>query len=221
MGFTSIGLIVSLYFVQDVYLRTSRQMRYLDLEAKSPLYTHFLETLEGLTTIRAFGWQQAFKTTSNSYLDLSQQPYYLLYCIQRWLTLVLQLLIGAMAVVVVGLAVDIRSTTNAGNLGVSLTTILSFNTNVQFLLTWWTTLETSLGAISRTRSFEQQTPREDKPGENMATSGHWPERGEIVLRDVSASYGYVELNLFVCCVDCLYPYLGMLGLRCHIYLYTL
>lgn len=204
MGLTSIGLIASLYFVQDVYLRTSRQMRFLDLEAKSPLYTHFLETLEGLTTIRAFGWQEAFKTTSSKYLDSSQQPYYLMYCIQRWLTLVLQLLIGGMAVVVVGLAVGIRSTTNAGNLGIALTTILSFNTNVQFLLTWWTTLETSLGAISRTRSFEQETPREDRPGENMVTSEHWPERGEIVLRDVSATYGYVELNPFVCRNHCLY-----------------
>jgi ATP-binding cassette, subfamily C (CFTR/MRP), member 1 len=44
------------YVVQKFYLRTSRQLRFLDLEAKSPLYTNFLETLSGLATIRAFGW---------------------------------------------------------------------------------------------------------------------------------------------------------------------
>ncbi|KAI9044363.1 P-loop containing nucleoside triphosphate hydrolase protein [Aspergillus affinis] len=48
-----------LYVLQKIYLKTSRQLRYLDLEAKSPLYSHFVETLDGLPTIRAFGWQSA------------------------------------------------------------------------------------------------------------------------------------------------------------------
>jgi ATP-binding cassette, subfamily C (CFTR/MRP), member 1 len=189
MGFTTIGLLAALYFLQKIYLRTSRQIRFLDLEAKSPLYTHFFETLEGLSTIRAFGWERFFREASNRALDASQKPYYLMYCIQRWLSLVLQLLIGAMAVLVVGLAVGLRQTTSAGNLGIALTTILSFNTNVQFLLTWWTALETSLGAIARTKNFAEQTPTEDKPGESFVPSDDWPSRGEIELQAISASYG--------------------------------
>jgi ATP-binding cassette subfamily C (CFTR/MRP) protein 1 len=39
-------LVLVLYFLTDVYLKTSRQLRFFDLESKSPLYTHFLETLE-------------------------------------------------------------------------------------------------------------------------------------------------------------------------------
>jgi ATP-binding cassette subfamily C (CFTR/MRP) protein 1 len=35
-------------------------MRLLDLEAKSPLYSHFLESLTGLVEIRAFGWSDNF-----------------------------------------------------------------------------------------------------------------------------------------------------------------
>jgi ATP-binding cassette subfamily C (CFTR/MRP) protein 1 len=46
--------------LQKYYLRTSRQMRLLDLEAKSPLYSHFLESLTGLVEIRAFGWRDNF-----------------------------------------------------------------------------------------------------------------------------------------------------------------
>ncbi|QGA22297.1 hypothetical protein EYB26_010013 [Talaromyces marneffei] len=45
------------YLIQKFYLRTSRQLRQLDLETKSSLYTQFTETIIGLTTIRAFGWQ--------------------------------------------------------------------------------------------------------------------------------------------------------------------
>ncbi|KAA8575989.1 hypothetical protein EYC84_006152 [Monilinia fructicola] len=51
---------LGVWVLQKFYLRTSRQIRLLDLEAKSPLYSHFIETLSGLTTIRAFGWTEKF-----------------------------------------------------------------------------------------------------------------------------------------------------------------
>ena len=51
------GLLGVIYMLQRVYLRTSRQLRLLILEAKSPLYTHFEEIIAGLETVRAFQWQ--------------------------------------------------------------------------------------------------------------------------------------------------------------------
>ena len=192
MGLTIPLLAVALYLLQKVYLRTSRQMRFLDLEAKSPLYSHFLETLEGLSTIRALGWQERFQKANHDRLDASQRPFYLLYCIQRYLNLVLGLLIGAMATVVVALAVNIRSSTNTGSLGVALAGILSLDTNLQYLMTWWTQLETSLGAISRTRSFERQTPLENRSEEIVIPPPDWPSRGAIEFQNVSASYKYAK-----------------------------
>jgi ATP-binding cassette subfamily C (CFTR/MRP) protein 1 len=44
-------------------------MRFLDLECKSPLYTHFAETIEGVSTIRAFGWQEPFMKINLELLD--------------------------------------------------------------------------------------------------------------------------------------------------------
>jgi ATP-binding cassette, subfamily C (CFTR/MRP), member 1 len=190
MALTIPGLFICLYLLQNVYLRTSRQMRHLDLEAKSPLYTNFLETLEGLSTIRAFGWEQRLMMVSNQRLDISQRPYYLMYCIQRWLNIVLQLLIGGLAVIVMGLAVGLRNSTSGGNLGIALTSILTFNTNVQFLLTWWTSLETSLGAVARTKNFVEQTPKEDRSCEVLVPANDWPAQGGIEFQNVSASYGY-------------------------------
>lgn len=79
--------------LQKYYLRTSRQMRLLDLEAKSPLYSHFIESLQGLGTIRAFGWAEEFNKKNLQILNISQKPYYLLFCIQKWLALILDLLV--------------------------------------------------------------------------------------------------------------------------------
>lgn len=85
------GVFVVLYFLQRYYLRTSRQLRLLDLEAKAPLFSHFMETLSGLITIRAFNWQEAFRERHVELMDKSQKPYYLMFCVQRWLSLVLGL----------------------------------------------------------------------------------------------------------------------------------
>ncbi len=157
MALTAPILIFAVYLLQKYYLRTSRQLRFLDLELKSPLYTHFTETLEGLSTIRAFGWQGHFIAESIKRLDASQSPYYLLYCIQRWLTLVLQLLVGAMVVIVVALATSLVNTTSPGRLGVSLSSVVTFNGSLAALMMFWTSLETSLGAISRLKTFEEGT----------------------------------------------------------------
>ena len=48
-------ILIALFFIQKFYLRTSRQLRFLDLEAKSSLYTQFMEMLSGVATVRAFG----------------------------------------------------------------------------------------------------------------------------------------------------------------------
>lgn len=76
-------------------------MRHLDLEMKSPLYRHFTETLTGVVTIRAFGWRTQFLPENHKLLDDSQKPYYLLFCIQRWLAVVMDLFVAGIATVLV------------------------------------------------------------------------------------------------------------------------
>lgn len=117
-------LFVVIWALQHVYLRTSRQLRLLGLESRSPLFSHFMETSRGLDSIRAFGWQSRFRTELQRLLDQSQQPQYLLYSGQNWLNLVLDLIAGAEATLVIGLAIGLRRYTSPGRLGVSLNSIL-------------------------------------------------------------------------------------------------
>lgn len=176
------------YVLQKFYLRTSRQMRFLDLEAKSPLYTQFTESLSGIVTIRAFGWQTAYLRENHGLLDASQRPFYLLYCIQRWLNLVLDLIVAGLALVLVAMAVQLRGATTRGAIGLAMVTLINFNMTLSHLINSWTTLETSLGAIARIKNFIADTAHEDQPGENQTPPPGWPLRGEIGLKDVTATY---------------------------------
>jgi ATP-binding cassette subfamily C (CFTR/MRP) protein 1 len=180
-------LCVALYFLQKFYLRTSRQLRLLEIEARSPLYTIFQETSQGLDTICSFRWQSAFRTRLFALLDLSQKPYYFLFCIQRWLILVLGFMVAAMAVLLVAFAFEFDSG-SSGAIGVGLIAILGFNEALNRLIVQWTALETSLGAISRLKDFSQDTSLEEDPGSMEGVAVDWPERGEIKFENVSASY---------------------------------
>ncbi|EGX89249.1 ATP-binding cassette transporter, putative [Cordyceps militaris CM01] len=181
-------LVFAIWALQKVYLRTSRQLRILDLEAKSPLYTHFAETASGLMTIRIFAWAQAFRDVNVELLDQSQRPCYLLYCIQRWLNLVLDLIVAAEAVLVVGLAVGIRGSTSPGLLGVSLNNVLSFSASLSNFLGGWTMLETSLGSIARLKGFEAAVQPEDRAEECVVATAQWPANGAIQFNNLSAFY---------------------------------
>ena len=179
---------ISLYLIQKYYLRTSRQLRFLDLEAKSPLYSQFTEILTGLTTVRAFGWQSALEKRNRRMLDYSQRPFYLLYAVQRWLQLVLDLLVAAVAVMLMVLVVELRGSLNGAYVGIALLNVILFSQNLKLVLQYWTMLETHIGAITRIKNFSKSIAGEDRPEENGNLPPHWPNRGAIEFHQVSASY---------------------------------
>ncbi|KAI1089864.1 ABC multidrug transporter [Rostrohypoxylon terebratum] len=179
-------LFALLYVVQKFYLRTSRQLRLLDLEAKSPLYTHFLDTSKGIVTLRAFGFLSEDRAKNAFLLDTSQRPAYLLTMIQQWLNLVLNVVVALIAIMLTSLAVRLRS--NSGFTGASLVTLMSFGENLSGLVISYTGLETSIGAISRLRAFDKTAKTEVKDIEDIVPPEEWPQRGEIILNDISASY---------------------------------
>ena len=185
--------ILTLYLIQKFYLRTSRQMRFLDLEAKSPLYSQFVECLSGLATVRAFGWQNILETRARQFLDRSQRPFYLLFAIQRWLTLILDLVVAAIAVLLIVLVVELRGTLSAGYVGVALLNVILFSQNLKLVLTFWTTLETHIGAISRIKIFTKTSLSENLPEEKETPPPTWPSRGAVEFETVSASYRPTEL----------------------------
>lgn len=153
------------------------------------MYTQFLETLAGLATLRAFGWCGAAIERNHALVDRSQRPFYLLIMVQRWLVLALDLTTTALALLVVGFAVHLRGSVSVGLTGVSLVQLISLSETLNMLIQFWTSIETSIGAVARIKQFSEETGEENLPGENQEPPASWPDRGEIVIEDLSASYG--------------------------------
>jgi ATP-binding cassette subfamily C (CFTR/MRP) protein 1 len=184
-------LFVILYLVQAFYLRTSRQVRLLDIEAKAPLYTHFTETIQGISSIHAFAWGSAFQSKSQELLNQSQKPIYMLFCIQQWLTLVLDLVVGGIAVILIAIIVTWKDSFSAVQVGVALNLLLSFNSSIAQAIKMWTMMEMSIGAVTRVQQFVKDTPVEEQDS-RLANPlpGEWPSHGAIQFHNLVAGYRY-------------------------------
>uniref|UniRef100_A0A093UWR8 Multidrug resistance-associated protein 1 n=1 Tax=Talaromyces marneffei PM1 TaxID=1077442 RepID=A0A093UWR8_TALMA len=142
-----------LYFLQRFYLRTSRQLRLLEIESKAPL-----------------------------------KPFYLLFSVQRWLLLVLSLVVAALEVLVMGIAIPLRTSVNAGLVGLAIVQVMTLSELMNDLIAQWTEMEACLGAVTRISRFIKETPREGRTDETSSLFDEWPSSGAVTLVNVSASY---------------------------------
>ena len=117
----------------------------------------------------------------------------MLFCIHVWLQLVLDLIVGAITVVIVATMTSMKDRFAAGSIGVALNLTLTLNQSLAQMIKSWTSLEMSIGAVSRVRDFVKNTPSES--GILMESPSvvlpEWPSRGAIEFIEVSASYRYV------------------------------
>lgn len=135
-----------MYILQKFYLRTSRQLRLLDLESRSSLYTNFLETLQGLATVRAFGWQEYFRGLNSGFLSEAQKPYYLFFSIRTWLNVMLDLIVAVTMVLTMSMAMELGGEFAGGTLGLALANISTISQTLSYIIQSWTLMETSVEA---------------------------------------------------------------------------
>lgn len=177
----------AVYYTQSYYLRTSQQLRHLDLEAKTPLLVSFKEASNALHQIRSHGWTDSHLDRCMTILDDSQKAYYQMFCIQRWLNLVLDLMVGAIAIALVGIGLYVRKSTSPAAMGLSYLVLIEFGDTITNFIRRWTEMETSLGSIGRLRSFIQKTPQEQDSNTALLPE-NWPSAGKITFKNVTAAY---------------------------------
>lgn len=124
-------------------------------------------------------------------MERSQRPEFLLLCLQRWLNIVLDLLAAAVATTAIAIAVALREHVSGAQVGIALNIMLVANTTLLKLVENWTIMEISLGAISRLKTLEEDTPAEGGANWEIEPPANWPSRGQIEFCDITAGYKYV------------------------------
>ncbi|TPX11841.1 uncharacterized protein E0L32_007578 [Thyridium curvatum] len=149
-----------------------------------------LEQIDGLETIRAFGWSPHSAKSNQRAIQLAQDPERKVMCLQVWFNFVLDMLGSTIGVIVIIAAMCRFVAMTGGELGVALNTLFITTVTLQRLIESWSTLENSLGAISRLRKLEDETSWKAEAVQGGAQDGHgnFMVKGQLHLRNVTASY---------------------------------
>ncbi|KKP03904.1 hypothetical protein THAR02_03992 [Trichoderma harzianum] len=128
------------------------------------------------------------KTTYTVAEFRARRPLYTLWALQAWLGVVLDFTVASLALIVVGLAIGLRDKVHSASIGVALLNLTSLGETIKNVLTEWTSLENSMGAISRLESFNRETPSENLAGEVQQPPANWPSMGRVEFKAVKASH---------------------------------
>lgn len=197
LAFLGAGLIAMSWVVQRLYIPSSRQLRRLEMAAKSPLYSLFSETSSpsGLATVRGLKREASLVELNTQSLDLSQTPYYHLFAVRRWLQTWLLFLTTIVNVALVLLVVVLRHSSKAGLFGVALVQATQLGLMLNHAVVSFTEVEIAGVALERVREFAEIEPEKIAPAASKEGDKGFGEtsklvtRGDVVFDKVTVSYG--------------------------------
>uniref|UniRef100_A0A667HCF3 ATP binding cassette subfamily C member 8 n=1 Tax=Lynx canadensis TaxID=61383 RepID=A0A667HCF3_LYNCA len=184
-------LAVVCYFIQKYFRVASRDLQQLDDTTQLPLLSHFAETVEGLTTIRAFRYEARFQQKLLEYTDSNNIASLFLTAANRWLEVRMEY-IGACVVLiaaVTSISNSLHRDLSAGLVGLGLTYALMVSNYLNWMVRNLADMEIQLGAVKRIHGL-LKTEAESYEG-LLAPSlipKNWPDQGKIQIQNLSVRY---------------------------------
>ncbi|KAJ8967485.1 hypothetical protein NQ314_002799 [Rhamnusium bicolor] len=170
-----IGLLY--YFIQRFYVATSRQLKRLESVSRSPIYSHFGETVTGVQAIRAYGQQERFIQESEHRVDVNQICYYPSIISNRWLAVRLEM-IGNLIIFFAALFAVLGKEQAPALITQTLNWLVRMTSDV----------ETNIVAVERIKEYGEAAQEAPWEIPNKNPSPSWPENGSVEFRDYSVRY---------------------------------
>ncbi|KAF8865738.1 hypothetical protein BDZ45DRAFT_611414 [Acephala macrosclerotiorum] len=176
------------FFVGKFYLRSSRDLKRLESVQRSPLFQQFGETLNGITTIRAYGDERRFIRDNMLRINTHSRPFIYLWAANRWLAFRMDV-IGDLVAFFAGVFVVLSiGKIDAGAAGLSLSYALSFTENVLWLVRLYAMNEQNMNSVERIKEYldvEQEAPAVI---EKTRPAANWPSQGSVEFINYTTRY---------------------------------
>uniref|UniRef100_A0A665UJ03 ATP-binding cassette, sub-family C (CFTR/MRP), member 8 n=1 Tax=Echeneis naucrates TaxID=173247 RepID=A0A665UJ03_ECHNA len=184
-------LAVACYFIQKYFRMASRDLQQLEDSTQLPLLSHFSETVEGLSTIRAFRYEPRFRQRLLQFTDANNIASLFLTAANRWLEVRMEY-IGACVVLLAAVASITNSLYNQlspGLVGLGLTYALMVSNYMNWMVRNLADMEVQLGSVKRINGLLKSEPENY---EGLLTVSQvpdgWPQQGEIKIQNLSVRY---------------------------------
>ncbi|XP_044754616.1 multidrug resistance-associated protein 1 isoform X3 [Coccinella septempunctata] len=189
-AFVIVILVVGIiyYVFQRYYVETSRQLKRLESVSRSPIYSHFGETITGASVIRAYCQEDRFILESDNKVNTNQMCCYPSVIANRWLAVRLEMVGNVIILFAALFAVWGRDSIDAGLVGLSVSYALQITQTLNWLVRMTSDVETNIVAVERIKEYAEAPQEAPWVIENKAPNNSWPEVGNVAFRDLSVRY---------------------------------
>ncbi|XP_072048401.1 ATP-binding cassette sub-family C member 9-like [Amphiura filiformis] len=171
--------------IQRFYLRTSRQLRRLESVSKSALYSHATETMDGISTIRAYRYQRRFFLTFLDRMNVNATAYLYQHSLRMWLNVRLDALAAITGLIAGLITILSADSLHPALIGFAISYAFKDIDKFGYLIRHLSNLEIQMNAVERVKHYVD-LPTEDFEGN--PPPDEWPKHGSIAFENVSVQY---------------------------------
>ncbi|TRZ19234.1 hypothetical protein HGM15179_007907 [Zosterops borbonicus] len=200
----SVPVIAAFILLRAYFLHTSQQLKQLESEARSPIFTHLVTSLKGLWTLRAFGRQPYFETLFHKALNLHTANWFLYLSTLRWFQMRIEIIFVVFFVAVAFISIATTGD-GPGTAGIILTLAMNIMGTLQWAVNSSIDVDSLMRSVGRIFKFIDMPTEETKsitPQKNNKFSDalvianrhvkeekNWPSGGQMTVKDLTAKYG--------------------------------
>ncbi|KAK2566616.1 Multidrug resistance-associated protein 1 [Acropora cervicornis] len=194
---TVVGTIIAISFATPMFLVVIIplgalyffiQLKRIESVSRSPIFNNFFETINGASTIRAFGQQERLIQDNYHRVDENHVAYFPGVSANRWLALRLEF-VGNLAILFAAIfAVIRRDSIDSGLVGLSITYALQVTASLNWMVRMSSELETNIVSVERVKEYAETTTEADWIVPDNRPPDDWPDQGSIVMSDFDLRY---------------------------------
>ncbi|KAG9073180.1 hypothetical protein KI688_000967 [Linnemannia hyalina] len=179
--------------LRSLYMKSSRQVKRIDSTSRSPIYSHLSETLDGLTSVRAFGVANKFMDEHIKTQEDNGRAFFTYLGMARWLGYRLDA-VSAMFLGVTAIAcVAVRDSQEASRAGLAMSSVISLSGELQWAIRMSVEAAILMVSVERMMEYAQTKPEisprhMNNPDGTSVVSNGWPSTAQVSFSDMSLTY---------------------------------
>lgn len=202
----TVPVIAAFILLRAYFLHTSQQLKQLESEGRSPIFTHLVTSLKGLWTLRAFGRQSYFETLFHKTLNLHTANWFLYLSTLRWFQMRIEMIFVIFFIAVTFISI-LTTGEGEGTVGIILTLAMNIMSTLQWAVNSSIDVDSLMRSVSRVFKFVDMPTEESKPTKSIKLSKDgqlskvmiiknqhvkkddiWPSGGQMIVKDLTAKY---------------------------------
>ncbi|XP_026143304.1 cystic fibrosis transmembrane conductance regulator [Carassius auratus] len=191
-------LVIIFIVMRKYFLRTGQQLKQLETEARSPIFSHLIISLKGLWTIRAFERQTYFENLFHKTLNTHTATWFLYLSTLRWFLFRADIIFVFFFTLTAWIAVGTNQD-KPGEIGIVICLAMLILGTFQWCVATSIAVDGMMRSVDRVFKFidlPSETPKPDKSKcsdliiENVdaQADSSWPNRGQIDVQNLTVKY---------------------------------